>query len=396
MTSVPRRSSSSVRRFAVVTTLVFILLLVVGIVPRALRSRALRAEVTASGASVPAVTTVVAHRAALTSDVTLPGTIQALHETSIYARSNGFVRRWTVDLGGRVRAGQVLAEIETPEVDQELSQARANLAQVQANVGLTRATLQRWNDLVKDSAATQQELDEKQAAFTAASANENAGKANVQRLVEMQRFGRVTAPFDGIITARQVEVGTLVSAGGGSGSRPLFTLAQADTVRVFVNVPAPYAASIAPGRSAEIVVQELSHGVRGIVARTANTIDPATRTLLTEVDAPNRDHVLMPGMYAQVRFSVDRAKPPLIITANALVIRSTGPQVALVRAGHVHLQTVELGRDYGKDVEVVSGLDDGAEVIVNPSDDIVEGIAVKTLPTPPTEGTPKRESRGPA
>lgn len=379
------------RRLAVAAALVFLVLLVVGIVPRALRSRALRAEVSAPERGIPIVATVVARRAAITSDLTLPGTVQALHETSIYARGNGFVRRWTTDLGGRVRAGQLLAEIETPELDQELSQARANLAQVQASVGLTRATLGRWNDLVKDSAATQQELDEKQAAFTAASANERAVKASVQRLVELQRFGQVIAPFAGIITARQVDVGTLVSAGGGSGSRALFTLAQADTVRVFVNVPSIYAASIAPGRAAEVVVQELpGGGVRGVVARTASSIDPATRTLLTEVDIANAKHVLIPGMYAQVRFSVDRPRPPLIITANALVMRSSGPQVAVVRSGRVHLQTVELGRDYGKEVEVVSGIDEGAELIVNPSDDIVEGVAVKTQPVPQTEGVGKR------
>jgi RND family efflux transporter MFP subunit len=234
---------------------------------------------------------------------------------------------------------------------------------------------------VKDSAATRQELDEREAAFNAAAANVAASEANVRRLQELQSFGRVTAPFAGTVTARNVEVGQLVSPAQGAGARPLFVLAQSDTGRVMISVPEAAAAQVRPGADADVLVRGLGPTPRrGRVVRTAGALDAATRTMLTEVDVPNETGALLPGMYAQVRLAVKNAAPAVLLPANALVVRADGPQVALVRDGHVRFVKVQLGRDLGTEVEVLAGLDDGAVVVINPSDEVTEGVAVRTVP----------------
>ncbi len=358
-------------------------LLAIGTVPRVLRHRAIVAEAGATTTAVPVVTVAEAHLGAARGELALPASVHGLHETGLYPRSNGYVRRWLADMGTQVRAGQTLAEIEMPELDQELTQARANLTQVEATLELARATLARWQDLVKEDAATRQELDEKQAGFAAAQASANAARANVQRLTALRRFGAVEAPFAGVITARNVDVGALVSAGG-AGGRPLFTLAQVDTVRVLTSVPQSAAPAVRVGQTADVTVQELgSAAFRGRVTRTAQALDPATRTLLTEIEVENRDRRLMPGMFAQAKLVLDRATPPLLVPANTLMVRGDGTQVAEVTNGRVRLVKVTLGRDYGTEVEVTNGLTPGATLVVNPGDEVTEGAVVRVAPAPP-------------
>jgi membrane fusion protein, multidrug efflux system len=374
----PRRGRGG-RTALVAAALVALALLAVGTVPRVLRHRAIVAEAGAATTAVPVVTVAEARLGAATGVLALPATVQGLHETGVYPRSNGYVRRWLADMGAQVRAGQTLAEIETPELDQELAQSRATLAQVEATRELARATLARWQDLVKEDAATRQELDEKQAAFNAAQASANASRANVERLTALRRFASVTAPFSGVITARNVDMGALVSAGG--GGRPLFTIAQVDTVRVLTSVPQSAAPAVRVGQVADVTVQELgSAAFRGRVTRTAQALDPATRTLLTEIQVANPGRRLLPGMFAQATLTLDRETPPLLVPANTLMMRADGPQVAVVTGGRVRLTHVTLGRDYGTAVEVTSGLAPGATLVVNPGDEVSDGAVVRAAP----------------
>ena len=365
----------------------FAALIVIGVIPRLRDARELHAE-SASVHGTVEVTVVTVKRASPNSDIVLPGSIEALHESPIYARTTGYVTKWTTDIGAHVSTGQLLAQIQSPEIDQQSDQAKADLGQLRANLTLSKRTADRWVLLAHDSVVTPQEVDEKQAAYDAAVANLASGEANYQRLVELQRFERVTAPFSGVVTSRSVDVGNLVTAGatlGGTGTasaRPLFTVAGTDTVRVYVNVPQSAMSLVQAGAEADVLVRELPGGIfHGRVARNARALDAASRTLLTEVQIPNPKGVLLPGMYVQVRFAITNAAPPLVIPANTLVIRSDGPQVALVRPDHtVHYQKVELGRDFGDQVEVAAGLDSDAQLVVNPSDEIREGVEVRVLP----------------
>jgi RND family efflux transporter MFP subunit len=384
------------RLIAVGAGVLVVALLALGTVPRVLRHRALVAEAGAATATLPMVTVAEARRGDVNGQLAMTASVAGLHETGLYARSNGYVRRLLVDMGTTVRAGQLLAEIETPELDQELSQARANLAQTHATLGLARATVERLRDLVTEGAITRQDFDERQAAFEVARANAAAAGANVERLSALKRFGQVVAPFAGVVTGRNVDTGALVAAGGGAsgaGTRPLFTLAQVDTVRVMASVPQSAAASVRVGQAAGVVVQELGGApIQGRVTRTAQALDPATRTLLVEVQAPNLDRRLMPGMFARVTLTTDGMAAPLLVPANTLIMGAEGPQAALVRDGRVHLAKLVLGRDYGTEVEVLDGLELGAVLVVNPSDEVVEGASVRTSRAPATkpEGAPVR------
>jgi RND family efflux transporter MFP subunit len=318
--------------------------------------------------------------------IALPGTIQPLHQAPVYARTNGYVRRWYADLGARVRAGQLLATIESPETDQQLLQARASLQQARASLALAKTTLERYRTLADDSAITHQELDERTTAFEAAGASVAQQEANVQRLAVQQGYQRVLAPFAGVITSRSVDVGALISAAGGSttaagASAPLFSLAQIDTIRIFVAVPQAEVTSVAVGQRAEVTLREYPGRIfAGVVARTAGALDPASRTLQAEIDVPNPDGALLPGMYAEVRLLMGRAAPPLTIPAGALVIGTGAPQVATIdAAGAVRFRPIQLGRDYGATVEVLSGIDEGATLVLNPSDELKDGVRVKAV-----------------
>jgi RND family efflux transporter MFP subunit len=330
-----------------------------------------------------------------------------MQEAAIYARADGYLRKLYVDIGDKVRAGQVLADIETPELDQQLRQARASVdqskaalkqaqaavSQARANLELAKVTLDRWKQLVTAGVMARQDGDEKQATYdarqadleaalanvVAAGSNISANEANVQRLAELQAFGQVTAPFDGIITVRNTAAGTLISAGTSSPNRELLREAQIDLLRIFISVPQTNAAAIRLEMAADVRVQELPNRVfHGAVARTASALEEASRTLRTEVHVQNPDHTLLPGMYGQVRFSIARSNATPLIPGETLVIRSTGTHVALVGPdGKVHFQKIEVGRDYGHEIEVLSGLVAGQTVIVNPTDDIREGVVVQ-------------------
>jgi RND family efflux transporter MFP subunit len=377
-----------VKIVGVVLGLVFAGLIIAGIVPRLRDARELQAE-SASVHSTPQVTIVTVKRSGPTSALVLPGSIEALHTSPIYARTTGYVTRWTADIGAHVKAGEVLAEIESPEIDQQAEQAKASLGQLHANLNLSKQTLDRWLSLAKDSAVTQQEVDVNQAAYDAAVANLKAGEANYQHLVELQRFERVVAPFSGVVTSRGVDVGNLVNAGstlGSTGStasaRPLFTVSGTDTVRIYVDVPQSAMGLVQPGAHVDVLVRELPNRVfRGIVARNARALDAASRTLLTEIQIPNQSGVLVPGMYVQVKFEITSAAPPLLVPANALIVRADGAQVAVVGPNNtVRYQKLELGRDFGDRVEVVAGLSDGAQLVINPSDEIRDGVTVRAIP----------------
>jgi RND family efflux transporter MFP subunit len=375
------------KTLAGVVVLIFAGLLLVGIVPRIRESRELSAEGNAAHVA-PAVSVIVVHHGALTTDLLLPGTLEALHEASIYARTTGYVKRWSSDIGAHVRAGQVLAEIEAPDLDQQMEQVRAALGQLRADSTLAKANLDRWQALFKTDVVTKEELETRQATYDDAVANLVAGVANYHRLRELQNYERVTAPFAGVVTSRGLDIGMLVTDGatlGASGTasaRPLFSVAGTDTVRVYVNVPEDVLPLVHAGVAADVLVQGVPGRVfHGMVTRTAHSLDAASRTQLTEVQVANPDGVLLPGMYAQVRFLVQRAHPPVVIPANTLVVRAEGPAVVVMEPDHtVHYQKVELGRDYGNSLEVTAGLADSATVVVNPSDDLHDGLTVRVLP----------------
>jgi RND family efflux transporter MFP subunit len=312
------------------------------------------------------------------ANLVLPGSTQAIQETALYARTNGYVSKWNVDIGAKVEAGQLLAEIETPEVDQELNQARANVVQASANADLARATLTRWQQLVSQKVVSSQEFDEKKSAADARAADLKVAQANVKRLEELQGFEKIVAPFTGIVTARNIDNGNLVSAGS-SQTQPLFRLAQTDTLRIYVTVPQTQSRSIAPGQSAIVSLREIpDKSFNAKVVRTAGAIDPASRTLLTELQLPNEDGQLFPGMYAEVKFALPEDSRTLVVPGNAIMIRSDGPKVLVVDAKQtIRARAVKLGRDLGDKVEIASGLNPAESVVANPTDALHDGTEVK-------------------
>jgi RND family efflux transporter MFP subunit len=381
----------------VVSAIVFVALFVVTILPRRSVDRELRAEATARD-SAPAVQVTTVRRAASGSDLLLPGTIQALHESAIYARVSGYVKRWRADMGMIVRNGELLAEIDAPELAQMVDQADAQLAQTRASLGLAKADLERWRVLAKDSAVTVQELDQKKAAFDAATANTNAAEANLRRLKQNGQYTKVIAPFTGVVTARNVDIGSLITpagatsaavsgGGGGAGAGAMFRIAQTDTVRIYLSVPETYATSIHAGLVANVTVQGIPGRVfTGHVVRTSHALDVSSRTLLTEIDIPNRDFALLPGMSAMATLQFPRTIPSLVLPANALLIRSSGVQVAVVEktgSGQnavVHFRGVKISRDYGATVEIADGVTDGMTVVLSPNAELMDGAKVRVLP----------------
>jgi membrane fusion protein, multidrug efflux system len=342
----------------------------------------------------PTVSVISSQRLADNANLVLPGSTQAIQETEIYARTNGYVRKWNVDIGRKVQAGQLLAEVETPEVDQELNQARANVAQATANADRARATLTRWQQLVDQKVVSPQEFDEKKSAADARAADLQVAKANVKRLEELQGFEKIIAPFTGIVTARHIENGNLVSAGSNGQTAPLFRLAQTDTLRIYVTVPQTQSRSIAPGQSATVSVHEIPDKTFAAkVVRTAGALDPTSHTLLTELRVPNNDGELFPGMYAEVKFAFRHDDHTLIVPRNAVMIRSNGSKVLVVDAKQaIHSRAVRLGRDLGDKVEIVSGLAPREPLVANPTDALRDGAEVKVQakasnqPTAPTKG----------
>lgn len=304
----------------------------------------------------------------------LPGTLQGYVQSPISARASGYLRRWTKDIGSRVEKGELLAEIETPEIDQQLSQAIAARQQTASSLELAKSTVARWENLRKKDVVSQQDLDERRSAVAQATANLAAADANVQRLKQTEGFKRVLAPFSGVVTRRNVDVGDLIDAGSG---RPLFLLAQTDPLRVYINVPQAYAQLIKAGQPVVVTQAELrDQRFQGEVARTSGAIDAGTRMMQVEVSLPNKDGALLPGAYVQVSLPLAASKS-LTIPGNALLFRAEGTRVAVVDAqGKVHLRPVSIGRNYGETVEVLDGISGTDRLVLNPSDSLAEGDVV--------------------
>jgi RND family efflux transporter MFP subunit len=369
----------------------------------------------------PAVTVAALEETPAEAVLELPGNVQAFMETPLFARADGFIKQRWVDIGDRVKSGQLLAEIESPELDQQIREARAtlerarssvqqaeaSLKQANANLGLAKATAKRWMTLVDKGVLSKQDGDEKQAALEARmadlaaaeagvrSARESvaANEATLQRLLELQSFRKVTAPFDGVITVRNIDVGSLVSAGSSSSLRELFRIAQIHTLRVFVDVPQSEIAGIRPGIECSVILREIAgKAFKGKVTRTANALDPSSRTLPVEIQVPNPGGLLLPGMYATITFNVVRA-PTLRIPSDGYRNTDKGPMVAVLQKGEtVHMQPVKLGRDYGSQIEVLGGLKAGQKIITSLSDEVKEGVKVKPVAAPKQPG---RKSGGP-
>jgi membrane fusion protein, multidrug efflux system len=364
---------------------------VVGIVPRVLHGSAIVAEAHASEQQPATVSVVRAERSVESSALALPGSVLPLQETNVYARANGYVHRWLVDIGARVEKGQVLAELEVPDIDEELRQAtalanqsRAGIAQAKTQLELARTTNVRFGALGPSGVVSQQEVDQYQAGYDAQQSNVVAAEAahgsalaNVQRLRDLKDFGVLVAPFDGVVTERTAEVGQLVTSGTTTG-HPLFKVAEVDVVRVFVNVPQLYSADIHVDMEAKATVRERpGMTFEGRVARTANELDLATRTLLTEVDIPNPDGALIAGMYAQVTFHMTGHKELLVVPAAAVLIDAEGTRAALVRDGAISWRMVQIERDLGDKVALSAGLAEGDVLVAVPSDRLSEGMRVR-------------------
>jgi RND family efflux transporter MFP subunit len=358
---------------------VLLILFAIGLWPRWHALRAAQADVTSDQA--PIVVYVVAERGKGKHDLALPAGIRAFQEATLYARTNGYLKRWHVDIGDRVRAGQVLAEIEAPEADRELEEAKAKVAQVSASLEFARATAERYRAAIKEEAASPQEVDEKVGAYEARKADLAAAQAQVQRLEQMRMYQRVVAPFAGTITARNVEVGTLIQAGSASSTGWLFKLAQTDTMRVQVSVPQNYSSLVKPGMGADLHVNELgSTAFPAKVTRTAGAFDPATRTIVVELNVANAEGKLLPGMYGQVKFHLVNANPNLVIPVTALIVGGEGLRVAVLDGSdQVHYKQVKVVRDLGKEVEIAEGLGEKERVVNNPRDTLQEGQRVRAV-----------------
>jgi RND family efflux transporter MFP subunit len=358
------------------------MLLVGGVIVLVLRSFQARAlESSTALHAKQYVTTITPKTSGDAQPLTLPGTLLGVIESTVYARSNGYVVRWLKDIGSSVKKGELLAEITAPEIDQELSQAISSRDQAAASTALAKSTADRWQALRQKDAVTQQDLDERLSAYNQASANLAAADANVGRLRKLQGFNQVAAPFDGVVTRRNVDVGDLVNAGNGGTGQALFAVAQVDPLRLYVFVPQVYAHQIKIGDDVTVTLAERAgEQYRGTVARTARAIDTSTRTMQVEIRVPNPNNTLITGSYVQVTLPINADVHALVVPTNVLLFRSDGTRIALVDdAGRVHLTLVKLGTDFGTEVEVLSGLRASDRLIVNPADSLADGDTV-TLP----------------
>lgn len=354
--------------------LVVLLLLVLG-AGRTLFARMANAQALDASTQEQAkqyVKTGAARRSQATQTLALPGTLQGFVQAPISARASGYLKRWTRDIGAKVEKGDLLAEIEAPEIDQQLAQALAQREQAASGFELTKSTLARWEGLRKKDVVSQQDLDERRGALAQAQASLAAAEANLQRLRQLEEFKRVLAPFAGVVTRRNVDVGDLIDS-----SRPLFTLSQTDHLRVYVNLPQAYAPQVKPGQAVVVTQGELrGRRFAGQIARTAASIDAATRTMQLEVSLPNRDGALLPGAYVRVELALP-ASQSLLAPTNALLFRAEGAMVALVDAkGRVSLRRVSVGRNYGVDFEVLDGISENDRLVLNPPDWLSDGQTV--------------------
>jgi RND family efflux transporter MFP subunit len=380
----------------VVTVIVLVSLGAFTLLERRSQYRALAQET--ESLAIPTVAVIHAPATPGQEDMVLPGTLQAYVESPIYARTSGYLKKWYCDIGSRVHQGQLLADIDTPEVDQQLSQARADLGTSQANARLSEITSNRYADLLKSDGVSRQEVDNAAGDFAAKKAMVRSAEANVRRLQELESFKHIYAPFSGVITRRNVDTGTLVNAGNGGSSQQLFFLAQTDPIRVYVTVPETYSPSIRPGLGAYLELAQFpGDKFRGKVVRTSEAIDATTRTLLTEVDVSNKDGRLLPGGFAEVHLQIKIAGQRLQIPVNALLFRSEGLRAVVVDANHkIHLQALTIGRDYGTTLEVLSGLNPGDWIVLNPADSLDQGqeVRVKEVALAPVSAPPASGAAG--
>ena len=347
-------------------------------------------------------TVAVTHPLAESGDesLALPGTMQAYVESPIYARTNGYLKKWYHDIGTRVRQGELLADIDTPEVDQQLSQARADLNTAQANANLSRITATRFQELIKTDGVSKQEVDNAVGDYEAKQASVKSAEANVRRLEDLESFKHIYAPFSGVITRRNVDIGNLINAGNGGAAQQLFFLAQTDPLRVYVSVPEVYAASIRTGLGAYLELTQFpGQKFQGKVVRTSEAIDLGSRTLNTEVDVPNHAGQLLPGGYAQVHLAVNVTGLRMQVPVNALLFRAEGMRAVTIDPNHkTHLQPLSIGRDYGTTLEVLQGLKASDWIVINPADSLEEGqqVNVKELPQTAAPAKPGAPAGTPA
>jgi RND family efflux transporter MFP subunit len=324
-------------------------------------------------------------RGAASSDLTLPGIIQAFSQSPIFARVDGYVRNWYVDIGARVTKGQLLAEIDAPDVDQQLNQARALLNQAQTSLSLAKTTAERYQDLIKSNSVAQQEVDQNNQNLAGQTANVQAAAAAVSRLEQMQGWEKIIAPFDGVITLRRTDFGDLVNAGNAGAGRELFRISQYNIVRVFVTVPEEFSNQVKPGTRAYMDLVEFpNRRFAASVTRTNDAIDPGSRTLTVELDVANRSGELLPGAYANVHFQLPLNVTPLVLPASTILFQADGPQVGVVDSkNQVELRNVRLGHDFGNTIQILSGVGAADAVIANPPDSLTNGMRVAVQPASP-------------
>lgn len=408
----PRPSSAKVFTLLVLVAVVFGIAFMAGYLPHQRRQLQLTAEAKVTQETLPQVSVATASRGSVMGQLELPGNIQPVTEAPILARAEGYVKQRYVDIGDHVTAGELLADIDAPDLDQQVLQAKAAVEQAEADLDRSNAALEqgkaneqlaeanatRWKNLVSRGVVSRQENDQYQAQYQSQSANVRAldravaaakgtlaaAQANVARLSDMQGYLKVRAPFAGVITQRNVDVGALVN----SGNTLLFRIAQTNLLRTYVNVPQANAQDVRAGQTAILTTSELpDRKFQGAVTRTSNALDPASRTLLVEVQVPNPDGKLLPGMYVDVDLNLPRKDPPLLISGDTLVVRPDGTMVALLDAkGAVHFQRITVGTDYGDKIEVLAGLKPGDRAIVNPNDAIQEGARVRPVPVGSADG----------
>jgi RND family efflux transporter MFP subunit len=388
-----RRSSKRGALFAVVALLIVIAVVIAGVVPRWKARADLKTET--YNLAIPTVAVIQPKLGAPQTEIVLPGNIQAFIDSPIYARTNGYLKTWYFDIGAHVKKGQLIADIETPEVDQQLDQARADLNTAEANLRLSQITATRYQDLLKTDSVSKQDVDNAIGDFQAKQAIVASNQSNVKRLEELQSFEKIYAPFDGVITARNTDVGHLINSGAGGPGAELFHMAAINKLRVFINVPQQYSPSAKPGITADLTLQEFpGRRFKGTLVRTASAIDLASRTLLVEVDVDNPSGELLPGAYAEVHLKVPSGSQTFILPVSALIFRSAGLQVGTVQdENRAVLKDITLGHDYGNEVQVVSGLNANDSVIVNPPDSLVPGETVRVA-APPGGGNGEGNSAG--
>jgi RND family efflux transporter MFP subunit len=378
-------ADSRTRRYVLIAVGLAVLLAIWGILSRLSARNAL--EHAAAEAAIATVTTTQAHRGPATSDLVLPGTVQAFYEAPIYARTSGYLKFWYTDIGTPVKKGQLLAVIETPEVDQQQRQAQADLATAQANYDLARTTNERWKGLLTTQSVSQQDADERAGDAAAKAAARQSAAANLARLNELESFKRVLAPFEGVVTQRNTDIGALINAGQSPGSA-LFRVADTHRLRIYVSVPQPYAAGVRPGDNAQLEFAD-HPGKRytATVANTAQALDATSRTLQVELQIDNSRGELLPGSYAQVHINLARDLDALRIPVNTVLFRTQGLQVATLDAQQrVHLKTITQGRDFGTEIEVLSGITAADTLVVNPPDSLNDGAQVRIAQPQPAPG----------